>query len=528
MAYVKLNLKDGTVLTATHVAHIESGIENASTELAGQVERIEAAMPTVPVSGVVPYVVEWENGNLDPSTGAEIVNTGRCRSAHIPVGHGTFGTVTGDSVAYWVRVYDADGAFIGSAYQYTDNSGRLYAGGGAARANNVDVDAVLEIYPTAASIRLAANQGDVSAITMSFTTVAVEQVVPQLDDVYVRRPTGENTEDEMKLEYSIDEEHYTRGFLKLPPNYDRFGASVPLIVFCHGSADFNSVTSTTMTYNYMAYYNYLRDCGYAIFDCHGWGNNATSACSNTWASPTNVKAYRAGIRYVLDHYNIDRDNIFVGCKSLGGIQALALAHDPTISIRACGMLAPELDPLVLSPMGYTQTNRVLLAKDWGLDGDWESVLDVSNDDYDSAAYKAYIVTQADKVIGWNPFWAHCLSLLTPAEKVTKSLGNGRSDATLYRWCDTPIKIWCAEDDASVWYPANAAYIATLKNGGSIAEMRTMPSGTGGHHSVDNSTTAPVVESITTALGITHTNVPLAYVELEEWFRAHMCWRDVEA
>lgn len=502
---------------------VDTKVAALEQQYSEQMESITDVMPTVSVSSEVPLVVEWESGVLDPNTGAEIVNAGRCRSVHITVGHGTFGTVTGDSVAYWVRVYDADGAFVGSAYQYSDNSGRLSAGAGAARANNVDVDSVLMIYPTAASIRLVANMGDVNAITMSFTTISVEQVVPPLDDVYVRRPVGESTEDEMMLEYSIDAEHYTRGYLMLPPNYDRFGASVPLIVFVHGSADFTSLASTTMTYNYMAYYTYLRDCGYAIFDCHGWGSNVSGAGANTWASPTTNKAYRAGIRYVLDHYNIDRDNIFVGCKSLGGIQALALAHDPTVSIRACGMLAPELDPLVLSPMGYTQTNRVLLANDWGLDGDWESVLDVSNDAYDSAAYKAYIVTQADKVIGWNPFWAHCLSLLTPAEKVTKSLGNGRADATLYRWCDTPIKIWCAEDDASVWYPANAAYIATLKNGGSIAELRTMPSGTGGHHSVDNAEAAPKVDSITTALGITHADIPLAYVELEAWFRANMCY-----
>jgi hypothetical protein len=64
------------------------------------------------------------------------------------------------------------------------------------------------------------------------------------------------------------------------------------------------------------------------------------------------------------------------------------------------------------------------------------------------------------------------------------------------------------------------YIQSLKNCGCVAELRTMPNGTGGHHSVDTDANALKVESIVTKCGITHTNVPLAYVEAIEFFRRY--------
>ena len=65
----------------------------------------------------------------------------------------------------------------------------------------------------------------------------------------------------------------------------------------------------------------------------------------------------------------------------------------------------------------------------------------------------------------------------------------------------PVKIWIAEDDAAVCYSLANAVIKSLQNAGCHAELRTMPSGTGGHHSVDNDTNAPQTTNVTTSLGI---------------------------
>lgn len=82
----------------------------------------------------------------------------------------------------------------------------------------------------------------------------------------------------------------------------------------------------------------------------------------------------------------------------------------------------------------------------------------------------------------------------------------------------PIKIWAASDDNAISYRLCSAFIQSIKNAGGNAVLRTMPDNSGGHHSVDTDENAPKVTSITTKLGVTHTNVPLAYVEMVEWFR----------
>ena len=48
----------------------------------------------------------------------------------------------------------------------------------------------------------------------------------------------------------------------------------------------------------------------------------------------------------------------------------------------------------------------------------------------------------------------------------------------------------------------------------------MPTGTGGHYSVDSDKNALKVSSITTKLGYTYTNIALAWVEMLDFFRQY--------
>lgn len=58
----------------------------------------------------------------------------------------------------------------------------------------------------------------------------------------------------------------------------------------------------------------------------------------------------------------------------------------------------------------------------------------------------------------------------------------------------------------------------VKNAHGVAEVRWLPENTGGHHATDTASEALRVDSITTKLGIPHTDIPLVYVELIQWFR----------
>lgn len=331
--------------------------------------------------------------------------------------------------------------------------------------------------------------------------------------------------------YDIDgEKHYTSGKIKLPPNYTTDGESVPLIVFIHGSAEYGSVNSKEMTKAYEEYFNYLRDCGYAVFDCYGFGTLYQSWCS-TFATPTNRKSYLLGIKYVLENYNVDGNNIFVSCKSLGGIQALSLYNETDINIKAVGMLAPELNPLHVS-MGYSPNQRQAVCSDLGFSEDVNNVLNpdgeapgkvcrIPNDE----KYIAYITENYDKMCGWNPFWTGLL--MSSEEKLEYSLRRTPEAysalANAYRISITnrPLKIWISKDDRAVSYELSAGLVKSLNNAGFRAELRTMPDSTGGHHSVDNDENAPKITNVTTPLGKTYESVPTAYFELEQFFRKYL-------
>ncbi len=329
--------------------------------------------------------------------------------------------------------------------------------------------------------------------------------------------------------YEIDDEkHYTSGKIKLPPNYTTDGDAVPLIVFIHGSAEYGYINAPEMTKNYEEYYNYLRDCGYAVFDCYGFRNLYQKSWCSTFATPTNRKCYLLGIKYILKNYNVDGNNIFVSCKSLGGIQALSFYYETDINIKAVGMLAPELNPLHVN-MGYSPAQRQAVCRDLGFSEDVNNVLNPDGEPIEKVCriprdekFIAYITENYEKMCGWNPFWTGLL--MSKEEKLEYALHPSKEGyealANAYRVSPTnrPLKIWIAEDDGAVSYTASRGIVQSLHNSGFQAELRPMPAGTGAHHAVDNDENALKEYNVTTPLGIQYDSVPTAYYELERFFR----------
>lgn len=346
----------------------------------------------------------------------------------------------------------------------------------------------------------------------------------QSEEEFLTLVKNNKASDTENFAYKLNGENYcTNGKLKLPPNYDVFGKAVPLIVFVHGSADFYGLESSKMTTNYDNYYNYLRDCGYAIFDCYGWGNKYSDLITgtSTWGTPTNMNCYLSGIRYVLDKYNIDRENIFVAGKSLGGIQAFALCYQNQIKINACGLLAPALNPLHQT-FGYTKAERMAIAKDFGFSEDSNNVLNTDNFE-ENDNYVNYIKENVTKMCGWNPYWNHML--LDNDTKVLNSIqlhdGATADYSSVFKTCNVPFKVWVADDDINISPNAIKNVVKAMNNAGCLAEVRTMPNGTGGHHSVDNDVNAPQTTNVITKLGVHYDSIPTAYYELIKYFDKHL-------
>ncbi len=333
-----------------------------------------------------------------------------------------------------------------------------------------------------------------------------------------------------KFIYEVSSGIYGSGVLMLPPNYTPDGESVPLLVYIHGSngfADWNTDMGVLVSGNtYYQYMEYLRDEGFAILDVYGWTSKYLDIAnqqnmtehpnkSNTWGCPITYKAYLEGIKYVLDCFNVNKVSAY--CKSLGGELAKKFAYTADIDFSAICCLAPSADAIRQNnDWGHSPQGREILADSLGFTGDVEGVFLQEYFDMTTTDGLAFMNENLPKLAGWNPAWSYMGRTLE--QKFSDSMSADSSHTELWRKVLHPVKIWCAPDDTAVSYNKNVEYVEQAKNGGCDVLLRTMPTGTGGHHSVDSDPNAPK-QDITTVLGITHTGVPVAYVEMVDFIRS---------
>lgn len=307
-------------------------------------------------------------------------------------------------------------------------------------------------------------------------------------------------------------EYYSKILLRLPKNYNN-KSNVPLVLFKTGSDTFKNMSVSE--FNYVAYIKYLVDCGFAVFDY--FANTSKYPTTDGFGTPTNIMAAHSAFNYLCKHYNFDESKFFVACKSLGGDIASILSFSG-LPIRAVGMLAPALNPARWC-FGYTQEDQHVYADDFGFKGDWQTVLNGSRD-YNRSEFKELVRQNLDKLSGHLPMQLGVTNKMFEELIVEQGTYNPDASGTfdeVIKVLKVPTKIWAAPDDANTSINMHRNYIKSAQNGCSKAVMRELPSGTGGHHAVDNDPSAPQTTDITTRLGIHYDTMTTAWVELAEWF-----------
>ena len=327
--------------------------------------------------------------------------------------------------------------------------------------------------------------------------------------------------DSDKKQYTTDK-YFNTGVLKLPPNYDPYGKPVKLIIFNHGSGGFPEIRWGSFGLSYEQYFKYLTDEGYAMLDVYSWTSKYNVTSGESSGAPTTISALVSGYKWAIQNYNISQTGVFVSGKSSGGFAGVSLSYNRGIPVIATGLLAPVISP-IREPFGAYYDTRLAYATDFGFEGDHAVLAEQEGSPAVERTHELfdYIRTNAHKLVGYNPYWSGLIGEdLT--DLIESAINGTEQDYELnkgkQRFCSVPTKIWAAEDDIVNLYNQVRIYIKSIQNAQGNAEIRTMPNGTGGHNSVDSSPDAIKVQSITTRLGITHTNVPLAYVELVQFFR----------
>lgn len=312
-------------------------------------------------------------------------------------------------------------------------------------------------------------------------------------------------------------DYMTSGVLLLPPNYTHKGKPVPLIIYVHGSGDYGYLGTNVLSQFYMDYLGYWQKEGFAVADFFARTSKYGAQGGDVNGMPTNLAAYEQGYKWLVEHYNIDASGCFVTGKSMGGVGALMLCYSKSVPVKAADILAPALNPFyqqcgygILSRADYINDLRLVGAE--GLLNNPSPASPMSQTDFN-----ALMIANRDKLVGYNAYLSK-VSNKTWAELIALKFKNPGTFDDVIKFCEVPLRIHIAEDDTTVAYNQSLNLITALKNSGSIAEIRTMPANTGQHHAVDNSPDALKVASITTELGYTCTDVPLAYVEAASWFK----------
>lgn len=320
--------------------------------------------------------------------------------------------------------------------------------------------------------------------------------------------------------------YFNTGILKLPPNYDPFGEPVKLIIYCQGSSSYLGFSTGYIALSDESNLNYLADEGYAVFGAYrkttkyaGLSNDA----SNIYATATTISALVSGYKHVAKNFNVSDTGVFVSGVSSGGFDGGNLSYNMGIPVLATGLLAPTFNPLG-TPYGSHEDSRLIVAADFEFEGD-HSVLNNNGSlpiPLRTQALKEYMVQNAEKMIGYNPWWNGMIG------EDVKEMAAQAFDGTIFDYelnknkkkiYPNPIKIWYAKDDDRASIPVQIPLFAKMiQNTQGNIELRVMPNGTGGHGSIGSSPESIKVPSITTRLGIEHTNVPLSFVELVQYFR----------
>ena len=358
----------------------------------------------------------------------------------------------------------------------------------------------------------------------------------------------------LTFSYKVGEQNYTSGQMFLPPNYSVTGKPVPLIVHVHGTGamdlwDAQIGMNAGDDSRYLL--EYLANEGFAVFDCYPWTDKwylATSKIS-PFNIPIHQRAYIDGIKWICDRYNVDIDNVCMSFKSLGGSLGNWFMVQTELPVRGIAMLAPSTGwaSTMWAKYFLRQDGRQSIVNVLGLQNETNANQFITTyRGMESNTCISFVTAHLDAFAGLNPAaigvqgatyrdqydwmttgetvepaWMTALGLpMWPSSWNTGAHASGVpgivNHPELSKFSPYPVKFWQAFDDENTSAHANYTVYTWLKNGGSKADWRTVPSGTGGHHAIDISPSAETASG-TTRLGIAYSGIAKTYVEMADYF-----------
>ena len=340
--------------------------------------------------------------------------------------------------------------------------------------------------------------------------VRVRLTDPNCCDAELPAASGDTPTIEDAGEYGVD-----YGIICIPEKYSNIGKPTRLIIYCHGAA-VNYDTDVTRFNSQDLEPDYWLAEGYAVMDIEG---NPFDNENEHMSIPQAMDCYIAGYKWAIEHFNIRRDGVFLGGRSMGGGMTLSLMRKecPIPVIAAC----PNA-PATFMPFGTTAVRKTFWATHCGFD-----LTGVTFHDGRDLSEKSVFLDNWDKWVKVVPGMTYVLDKpITDEEKgawLDMFLGSDVDARLSYLYsrrgfAKCPVKIFGCNQDESV-VPASLDIVyKPLINSGQIAEKRVFNSfkdytgtGTSAHH---YDTQDPALRtSITTRYGDALTDIPIVYIEM---------------
>jgi hypothetical protein len=292
------------------------------------------------------------------------------------------------------------------------------------------------------------------------------------------------------IEFQDGEEIYNDwGVLMLPESYSATGKPTRLIIGCHGAG--GSVDGNQSQIENITLYKYLCANGFAIMDMNGLPQGYASLKGidyyNNIGSPIAVQSYIKGVQWVLENYNICKDGILIDGGSMGGITSSNIVLSKSLNIIAHSINCPVLDTynhIWLNPWSGGLPKTAMI-KIYGF--------------AETTPGSGIYVYDEEKLKGFNPVLNGMISF----DKTSKLLSNNIEVTTANALTNLdevkkypcPVKIWHSTDDPIVNFAVSQRHINSIRKGGQIAYLRSIPSG--GHAPLE------VGEPLTTPSGNTN-------------------------
>lgn len=352
--------------------------------------------------------------------------------------------------------------------------------------------------------------------------------------------SGNITNENSKEQLIPNDILYGGCIFSLPYNYSPNGTPSRLIIFCHetpdrvwGMQNYNNPANTTyngtsynLQYTYDKIIDWLNKEGFAVFDVYG-SSSKYNFDRGSMANADNVNCMVSGYNWFVNNYNIAKDGVCVTGKSIGGLMSMRITMGIGIPVICSGLMVPSLCA-VKRLFVYEDSTVKAYCEDMNFDDvesngttlTWDTLKRGTNEQR-----KTYLLSNFDKWCLYDP-WTCGINRQDKkaiVDNIVDASGNPskwENDVFMSRHeYRVPLKIWSAVDDETqVSHYEHMSMVNSIRNMGGYAEIRTMPNGSGGHYSTDRSPLATRM-NIVTKLGYECTDIPLAWVELINFFRS---------